>query len=121
MISGKLSLRDFMRLTSHVIDAWNLEAASDVLGEPITTHKGQITKLEFRDLTAADAIAMRHPPYTLSIKGESTAQMPKYDVAFRYIARLTGIDEISLSGLSFADFKRAIQNLMLKWDSELGE
>lgn len=103
-------------------------ARTVTLTKPLTTANGAVTELNLRDLNAGDMADMRVSPinYTAEYEGVGAARIQKtraevrYDIALRYLARLSGLDEITLRGMRSKDFDAAVNELSEMW-TEAGE
>lgn len=94
------------------------------LSKPLKTHAGEITELTFRELTGGDIAEMSLSPIAITlveadgVKGQKVDI--RYDIAMKYLARLTGIDTILLGSLPAKDFSNAAQAVIAEFNA-LGE
>jgi hypothetical protein len=99
------------------------------LTKPLSTHKGEVTELELRDLTAKDMVEARVSPQSLSYTslGKGTNEMRetrieiRYDIAMSLAVRLTGVDEILLGAMCAKDFDTLVGKVLEVWNSQSGE
>lgn len=98
------------------------------ISKPLTTHKGEVTEIELRDITARDMVEMRVGPTSVSTHAEGIGNARvvsqkfdiRYDIAMGYLTRLSGIDEILLGSLKAADFDKCVVAIQELWN-EAGE
>lgn len=98
--------------------------ANVTLSKPLTTHKGEITEIELRDITAKDLVEMRVSPlgFTNIGSGIGSARVTdqrvelRYDIAMGYLVRLSGIDEILLGALQAKDFEKCVGAVTKLWN-----
>lgn len=85
------------------------------LTKPLTTHDGERTTLVLRDPTAGDFAALNRLPFEIERKGEGDAATSKLTLDFKFglkwLAALTGVDEILLSKMNKSDFMTALGDL----------
>lgn len=99
------------------------------LSKPLTTHDGVLSELTLREPSARDYIALKRVPFSIvfhqtiragEVGGAANADAvtertgelnTDYDLAFQWIARLTGIDTLILGTLGNRDVGRVINKL----------
>lgn len=79
------------------------------LTKPIAGHGGTVGELRFAPLTARVLIKNKKLPFTHSRDASGRINVDvDYSIAVKYIADLTGLDELVLEQLNTADFGEAI-------------
>lgn len=89
------------------------------LSKPLKTHAGEVAEITFRDMSAADIVEARIAPYrVIERKDESETHLEyRFDVVMLLAARLSGIDDLVLGGLSAKDFHNATLAVVNLWNA----
>lgn len=103
--------------------------ATLTLKAPLKTHEGEVKELTLRDITAKDIIEIRHSPLSLTSVSTGMGAMRsteqrvdiRYDVAFQYLVRLTGVDEVILGTIGGSDLTKATNLIVKMWNEAEGE
>lgn len=92
------------------------------LSKKLTTHNGDVDKLELRDMTATDIVAARFPPVrVIEKRGDDDMHMEfRYDIIMQLASSLSGVDDILLGSLNAKDF-HAVSNAVVRLWNASGE
>ena len=91
-----------------------------LLSKPLKTHKGEVTSLELRELSARDIVEARQSPIKISHVGDEVVHEYRYDVVMRLASMMTGHDEIVLGAMKGGDFHMLTAAVVDEWN-RLGE
>jgi hypothetical protein len=81
------------------------------LSRPLKTHNGEVTELKLREPRAGSLVKYNDPFKVKPVKGDD-GETEGFEFEFnnkpmmQFLADMTGIDDIVLSGLSTSDFMR---------------
>lgn len=81
------------------------------LQHEITTHAGPTKQLQLRDAVASDYTEINKLPFSLTQSDAGNKVDIDFKVALRWLARLSGVDEILLSKMHRRDFMGAVGQL----------
>ena len=85
------------------------------LSKPLKSHKGEITELTFRELTARDIVEVGASPIKVTRVGDEVIQEYRYPSVMRLASLLTGHDELVLGGMKASDFHRVTAAVVDAW------
>jgi|GEM_PF-4340055 len=82
------------------------------LSRPIQTHQGTTRELHFREMTAGVMMKLKRLPFSIKTDDKGMREIETdFELAAKYIAELTGIEEELLEQLAPKDFAAACQVL----------
>lgn len=81
------------------------------LRKPLTTHEGQTRVLKLREPVAADFIAMGKLPFKTRGSGDAMEVDVFFDLAAKWLSRLSGVDEILIGQMGRMDWLTAVGRL----------
>lgn len=91
------------------------------LKRSFVTHTGEVSTIDIREPTAGDYMALGTFPFNVKGEGADRTVVMDFKLAGKWLARLSGIDEILLSKMSGKDFQHAIGQLSSVFADEVTE
>lgn len=96
------------------------------LGSPLKAHNAVVDTIHLRDLTARDMVKMRKSPVSMvmtstGIGDEMLVERrfdTDYDLAMKYLAELSGYDDLVLSTMRASDFQNCVNALAKMWNDD---